>query len=102
MMVQTAVEDEQPSRPSQCWCCGRIDDPARLVCLGSHPEVAVCARCAHSLSKRAWEIEDQARTGPAARARDCARRLRQNVIRHGWHHNKVIGRGLRWIGRFTP
>ena len=101
MATRTAVDDDAPN-PSQCWCCGAIDDPARLVHLGTHPEVAVCTRCAHSLSKWAWEIEDQDRTGLAVRARDGIRRLRKTVVRHGWHHNKVIGRGLRRLGRFTP
>jgi hypothetical protein len=101
MAMRTAVEDENLSR-SQCWCCGVIDDPAKLVHLGNHPEVAVCTRCAHSLSKRACEIEDQGRTGPAARARDGLRWLRKTVVQHGWHQNRVVGRGLRWLGRFTP
>jgi hypothetical protein len=102
MTVRTAVEDEHAPGPSQCWCCGTIEDPARLVHLGNHPEVTVCVRCAHSLSRWAWEVEDQARTGPAVRARDSLRRLRRTVVRHGWHHNKIVGRGLRRLGRFTP
>ena len=88
--------------PGQCWCCGAIEDPAKLVHLGNHPEVVVCTRCAHSLSKWAWEIEDQSRTGLAVRARDQTRRLRKTVVRHGWHQNKIVGRGLRWMGRFIP
>ena len=56
--------------PSICWCCGAIEDTSRLVRLGNHPEVAVCVRCAHALSKWAWEIEDRSRTGIAVRARD--------------------------------
>jgi hypothetical protein len=102
MTVRTAVADEQSPGPSQCWCCGRIDEPARLVRLSNHPEVAVCIRCAHSLSKWAWELEDRSRTGPAVRARDVVRRIRRTVVRRGWHHNKIVGRGLRWLGRFTP
>lgn len=101
MATPAAVDGEDPL-PSQCWCCGAINDPARLVHLGNHPEVVVCLRCANSLSKRAWEIEDQARVGPAVRARDVMRRLRKTVVQHGWHHNKIVGRGLRWLGRFTP
>jgi hypothetical protein len=101
MATRTAVEDTELS-PSRCWCCGRIEDPARLVHLGNHPEVVVCIRCAHSMSKWAWEIEDQARTGVAVRARNGIRRLRKTVVTHGWHQNKLVGRGLRWLGRFTP
>lgn len=101
MATHAAVEDEEPL-PSQCWCCGAIEDPARLVHLGNHPEVVVCIRCAHSLSTWAWELEDQARTGPAVRFRDALRRVRRTVVRRGWHHNRIVGRGLRWWGRFTP
>jgi hypothetical protein len=101
MATRAAVEDEGLG-PSQCWCCGAIEEPAKLVHLGNHPEVVVCIRCAHSLSKWAWEIEDQGRTGLAVRARDGIRRLRKTVVQRGWHHNKIIGRGLRWLGRFTP
>jgi hypothetical protein len=97
----TAVDHEEPGL-SQCWCCGVIEDPRRLVHLGNHPEVVVCPRCAHSLSKWAWEVEDQDRTGLAVRARDGIRRLRKTVVRHGWHQNRFVGRGLRWLGRFTP
>ncbi len=97
----TPNEHDQSSRVA-CWCCGAVDDAARLVHLGNHPEVAVCVRCAHSLSKWAWEIEDAGRSGPAARVRDTFRSLRQAVVRRGWHHRAGIGRALRWIGRFTP
>ncbi|MGI8696896.1 MAG: hypothetical protein ACR2JQ_09655 [Mycobacteriales bacterium] len=102
MTTRTATEDEQRPGPPECWCCGTIEDPARLVHLGNHPEVTVCTRCAHSLSKWAWEIEDQDRTGLAVRVRDRFRRLRKAVVRRSWHHNKILGRGLRWLGRFTP
>ena len=101
-MTQAAIEDEQPTGPPTCWCCGANEDPAKLMHLGNHPEVAVCTRCAHSLSNWAWEIEDQARTGLGVRARGRFRRLRKGVVRRGWHHNRFVGRYLRWIGRFTP
>lgn len=98
----TAVDDEQSPHPSQCWCCGAVDDPARLIRLGAHPEVAVCIRCAHSLSKWAWELEDQSRAGLAVRARDRLRRMRKSVMRHGWQNKPIIGPLLRRVGRFTP
>lgn len=101
MATQATVRDEPPGR-SECWCCGATGDPATLVRLGNHPEVTVCTRCAHSLSKWAWEIEDQSRTGLTVQLRDGFRRLRKAVVRRGWHHNRFIGRYLRWIGRFTP
>jgi hypothetical protein len=99
--MATAVDDEK-SPPSRCWCCGTVDDPGRLVHLGNHPEVVVCIRCAHSLSKWAWEIEDRTRTGPAVRVRNGIRRVRTTVVSHGWQRNRIVGRGLRWLGRFTP
>ncbi len=102
MTVHTSTEDQQSPWEAQCWCCGVIDDPARVVHLGNHPEVVVCIRCSHSLSKWAGELEDRARTGFAVRARGSFRRLRKTVVRHGWQNNKIVGRGLRWIGRFTP
>lgn len=101
MAAQTAVQDEPPGQ-SKCWCCGTIEDPAKLVHLGNHPEVTVCTRCAHSISKWAWEIEDDSRTGLAVRARDRFRRLRKTVVQRGWHHHPLIGRPLRWIGKHTP
>jgi len=91
-----------PDQDAVCWCCGTRQDPAKLVLLGNHPEVAVCIRCARSLNKWAREIEDQNRTGPAVRARASVRRLRKTVVAHGWHRNRLVGRGLRWMGRFTP
>jgi hypothetical protein len=101
MVTETAVEDEQP-HPSYCWCCGADQPPAKLVHLGVHPEVTVCLRCARSLSKWAGEVEDRSRRGLVVVARDGFRRLRKLVVRHGWHNNRIVGRGLRWIGRFTP
>ena len=88
--------------PASCWCCGQLLPVDRMVHLGNHPEVTVCIRCAHSLSKWAWELEDRGRTSPGARARDAVRALRKTVVRHGWHHHPLIGRYLRWLGKHTP
>jgi hypothetical protein len=101
MTVRTAVDDATPA-PSQCWCCGKIEDPTRLVHLGNHPEVTLCLGCAHFVSKRASEIEDQNKTGAAVRGRDLLRRARAGVIQHGWHQHPILGRPLRWIGKHTP
>lgn len=101
MTAETAVQDE-PAGRSECWCCGTIEDPTQVVHLGNHPEVTVCTRCAHSISKWASEIEDQSRTGLAVRARDQFRRLRNMVVQRGWHRSRLIGRPLRWIGKHTP
>lgn len=38
MAARTAVDDAE-LRPSECWCCGSVDDPVRMVHLGNHPEV---------------------------------------------------------------
>ena len=73
-----------------------------MVHLGNHPEVTVCVRCAHSLSKWAWELEDRGRNSAGARIRDASRGLRKTVVRHGWHNHRVIGRPLRWLGKRTP
>lgn len=101
MAAHTEFAD-QPQGRSECWCCGVIEDPAKLVHLGNHPEVTVCTRCAHSISKWAWEIEDHSRTGLAVRARDAFRRARKNVVQHGWHNGRFIGPPLRWLGKHTP
>jgi hypothetical protein len=76
---RAGAEDAEIS--PQCWCCGTTEDPARLVRLGNHPEVGRCVRCAHSVSKWAWEIEDRAKTGPLVMARAGFRALRRDVIR---------------------
>jgi len=103
MPTRTAVEDQEPRRRPECWCCGSFNDPGLMVRLGNHPEVAICTRCAHSISKWASEIEDRDRTGLPVRARDAFRRLRKAVVRRGWHHHhRLLGRPLRWLGRHTP
>lgn len=102
MSPAPAVENEFSAR-SECWCCGHIDDPDRMVHLGNHPEVMICSRCAHSVSKWAWEIEDRAKSGPQVRVRALLRQARTTVINHGWQHSPLIGRPLRWVGqRFLP
>jgi hypothetical protein len=101
-MSARVVIGEEPPQQSECWCCGMIEKTVKQVHLGNHPEVTVCTRCAHSISKWAWDIEDQSRTGLAVRARDQFRRLRKTVVQRGWHHNRFIGRPLRWLGKHTP
>jgi hypothetical protein len=73
-----------------------------MVHLGNHPEVHLCLRCAHFVHQQAWAIEDEGKHGPTAFARDHLRDLRTEVIRRGWHHNKVLGGPLLWIGRHLP
>jgi ribosome-binding protein aMBF1 (putative translation factor) len=101
-MAGAGVVNDEPAVPAHCWCCGRVAEPAKLVHLSNSPQVMVCTRCAHDLSRRARAIEDEARTGPAVAARNALRRVRSDVMRRGWHHGRVLGPLLRWIGRFTP
>jgi hypothetical protein len=101
MATHTAVEDADLS-PSQCWCCGATDDPARMVHLGNHPEVALCLPCARWAANQAWEIEDRSKTGPLVRARDRMRAARRGVVRRGWQHNRLLGGPVRWIGKRLP
>ena len=54
-----------------CWCCGQPRPESDLLRLGQHPEVGVCARCAHSLHRRAQERADQAQEA-ADQAQDDA------------------------------
>lgn len=98
---RTAVEDADATT-SECWCCGCSDDPTRMVHLGNHPEVFLCVRCAHSVSKWAWEIEDRSKTGPLVVARDRLRVVRRLVIERGWHRRPVVGGLTRWIGKRLP
>jgi hypothetical protein len=62
-----------------------------LVYYGDHPEVGLCVRCAHSFIKWAWELEDQAKTGPLAMASGRFRVRRRDVIRCGWHKSPLVG-----------
>ncbi|HEY2296438.1 MAG TPA: hypothetical protein VGH43_01820 [Jatrophihabitans sp.] len=92
----TAVES------SECWCCGAVGDPDRMVHLGNHPEVALCIGCARWAAQQAWGLEDRSKSGPLVAARDGLRAARRTVIEHGWQHNRVIGGPLRWIGKRLP
>ena len=94
--------DQNDDRSVQCWCCGSIEAPDRIVRLGEHPEVHLCLQCAHFVHQQAWELEDVGKHGPAAFARDQFRNLRAEVIRRGWHKNKLIGGKLRWLGKYLP
>jgi hypothetical protein len=101
MTARTSLDEPSDIR-SECWCCGTIEDPDRMVHLGNHPEVRICIPCAYSIKNWAWEIEDRSRTGLPARSRDRLRRLRQEVIRRGWHRRKWIGGPVRWLGKRLP
>lgn len=102
MSAKPAALESADDSTSQCWCCGAIEDPARLVRLGNHPEVALCVRCAHAVNKWAWEIEDRAKSGTLSIARGRLRALRREVIRRGWHKSSLVGGPIRWIGKRLP
>lgn len=102
MTIRTAVEDADAINPSQCWCCGVIQPPEKMVHLGNHPEVAICIRCAYSVKTWAWEIEDQSRTGLLVRQRDRLRHARKHAMRRGWPQHAIVGRPVRWLGRRLP
>ncbi len=99
--VITAV-DLHDDGSVQCWCCGCLDPPDRMVHLGQHPEVHLCLRCAHFVHQQAWQIEDEGKRGPAAFTRDRLRDLRVEVMRRGWHQNRFLGGKLRWLGKCLP
>ena len=99
--VATAQGHPDP-RPGQCWCCGSIEDPDRMVHLGNHPEVALCRPCARWAANEAREIEDRDKTGLLVLARDGIRAVRRTVIEHGWHRNRWVGGPLRWLGKRMP
>ncbi len=101
MRATTAI-GETAGAPSDCWCCGMTQPSEAMVHLGNHPEVVLCLACAHFVHKEAWEIEDRARTGPGVRARGWLRRLRRGVVERGWHNSPVIGRAVRWLGKYVP
>jgi hypothetical protein len=101
MTAHTAVEHHDLDR-SECWCCGMLDDPRRMIRLGNHPEVLLCVRCGRWAGKQAWEIEDSARTGVAVVLRDRVRDVRRAVVRRGWHHGRIAGGPLRWLGKRLP
>jgi hypothetical protein len=99
--IITAV-DVHDAGQVQCWCCGVRDAADRMVHLGIHPEVHLCLGCAHFVHQQAWQIEDEGKGGPGAFGRDKFRNLRAEVMRRGWHQNKLIGDKLRWLGKYLP
>jgi len=95
MTAHTLVEDEYPAGRPYCWCCGSEQPAEAMVRLGSHPEVTVCQRCAHSLNRQAAAKEGK----PVAR---LAWRIRRTVVRKGWQHSRLLGPPLRWLGNRLP
>lgn len=85
-----------------CWCCGNHFPAAKLVRLGLHPEVGVCAGCARSLHRRATNQYDNEHPSPLGRVRLAVAAIRTWVVRRGWHRRSGIGGFLRWLDRFLP
>jgi hypothetical protein len=98
---RTTVDDDA-ARRTECWCCGCLEPPARMVSLGNHPEVTVCLRCAHFLHQQARDVEDRDRVGLGVAVRDRLRAGRRIVMDRGWHRSPVVGRLLRRLGRHLP
>jgi hypothetical protein len=94
----TTIERE----PITCWCCDEERPESGVVRLGTHPEVAICLRCARELSNRGQEVEDHQRPSLATRGRDLKGAGRQFVIHHDLAELPVVGPLLKWIGRHTP
>ena len=86
----------------ECWCCGQRYAGQRLIHLGSHPEVSVCLRCARFLYHQAGQREDALRPSLTGRLRNVLRSGRRFFMQHHWHQLPVVGRPLRWMGRYLP
>jgi len=100
--ARTVIDTNEQPGPTECWCCGAIQVPDKMVHLGDHPEVHLCVRCAYSVKNWAWEIEDRGKAGLGVTARHAFRRIRKNVMRRQLHQNRWVGRPLRWLGRRLP
>ena len=101
-MTGQTLDDAAFAGRAECWCCGATDDPSRMVHLGNHPEVALCLRCARWAAKQAWEIEDRGKAGPLVVARDRLRAARRGVVKRDWHHHRLLGGPVRWLGKRLP
>ena len=102
MTTRTAVDSDDAVSRSECWCCGCVEPPERLIHLGNHPEVTLCIACGYWLRNRAWELEDQSRNGVLVRGRDLVRRTRDKVIQSDLHRHQIFGPPLRWLHKYLP
>lgn len=101
MAAQAALQDEQAHRPS-CWCCGNTFDEQDLSRLGTHPEVGLCAGCAHWLHRRARSASEAGRRTPGATARRAVAAVRGQVMSAGAQDWPVVGSLLRRLDRHLP
>jgi len=101
-MGTSAAQGYDEIEGAECWCCGMVQPPDRMVHLGNHPEVMLCVRCGRWAANQAWAIEDRDRSGPAVSLRDALRNARRYVVDQGWHHSPVFGGPIRWLGKRLP
>jgi hypothetical protein len=100
-MADLAADRDAQER-SSCWCCGGEFEETGLTRLGSHPEVAVCARCARWLGRRARANAESGSNAPGAWTRRRLQAVREFVLDHriqGW---PVVGSVLRRLDRHLP
>lgn len=101
MAAAAAVEHEQAER-STCWCCGNTFDERDLSRLGFHPEVGVCAGCAHWLHRRARSSAETGTRTPGAVMRRAMDAARGRVMRAGLQDWPVLGHLLRRLDKHLP
>ena len=102
-MTSNAETSQADHNLPQCWCCGGAFTEPELVYLDSHPEVGLCAGCAHWVHRRASEQATARRGGgPSARYRRAFAATRSWVILHEVHNLPVLGRLLRDLDRRLP
>jgi len=87
-----------PEEPG-CWCCDGHYPEGDLVRLGAHPEVGVCADCAHFLDRRARAAHA---TPLTRRLHASGDRIRDAVLARHWHEHPRIGPPLKWLNRHLP
>ena len=100
-MAAAAVARDQTEHPT-CWCCGNTFREQELSHLGAHPEVRVCAGCAHWLHRRARASADAGAYTPGALARRVVAAGRSRVMRAGLQDWPVLGPLLRRLERLLP
>jgi hypothetical protein len=100
-MATAAVAHDQLERPT-CWCCGNTFQEQDLSCLGAHPEVRVCAGCAHWLHRRARASAHAGAHTPGAMSRRGVAAVRGRVMRAGLQDRPLLGTILRRLDRFLP
>lgn len=93
---QSATDETDQTR---CWCCGKVTADDAMVRLGNHPEVGICANCAHFLHRKARDLQA---TAMRRRLRGAAESARRGIMARGWHNRPVIGPVLRWINQRLP